>query len=127
MPPSAFPPWQREHLAAKSSRPAATVPEPSGNPLPSGAIEAPRLRISSAVAGRPTPYFCDCAVMMAAPANAITPSFHIGHGPVGIHFPELHAVVVITDFASIWNVKMRALPSGIRSVYFAVSSLAMYG
>src|SRR5262252_10940246 len=33
---------------------------------------------------------------------------------------------VITDFASMRYVKIRALPSGIRSEYFEVSSLAMY-
>ena len=34
---------------------------------------------------------------------------------------------VMTDFASITKVNLRALPSGIRSVYFEVSSRAYQG
>src|SRR2546422_5953202 len=100
MPPCPFSPWQLEHLAAYTSRPAAAVPEPSGKPLPSGAMEAPRLRICSAVAGCPTPYRVDCAAIAAAKTSAIALSFHIGHSPIGAHLPQLDAVIVITGIYS---------------------------
>src|SRR5579864_4725908 len=73
--PLAFSPWHLEHRAAKISRPAAAVPEPSGSPVPSGAIVVPKPRICSSVARCPTPYFGDCATVRAAPASTITLSF----------------------------------------------------
>src|ERR1700738_522279 len=83
--PSPFSPWHLEQRAAKTSRPAATVPEPSGRPVPSGAIATPRSRICAGAGGRPTPYLGDWAASATAPANSIALSFHIGHRPVGLH------------------------------------------
>src|SRR5579863_4749930 len=100
MSPSAFAPWQRAHSEMKTSRPAATVPEPSGRPVPSGAIATPKSRICSGVAGRPTPYFGDCAASATAPAIITTLSFHIGHRPISLHFPKFDPIKVIIGIYS---------------------------
>src|SRR5215469_7267514 len=82
------------------SRPATTVPEPSGRPVPSGAIATPKSRICSGVAGCPTPYFGDCSTSIVAADNTAKLSFHIRHHPIGLHFPVLDAVKVISGVRS---------------------------
>src|SRR4030095_13014643 len=96
--PSAFGPWHLAHCAANTSRPAATVPEPSGRPVPSGAIAEPRSRISSGLGGRPTADAGDCAGSVADAASIVSIAkmialhLHIGHRPVRVDFPEFHSV-----------------------------------
>src|SRR5215475_8797184 len=86
---------------ANTSRPAATVPEPSGKPVPSGAIADLRSRISSGVGGRPTPNVGDCAASWTAAASAtikiarIALHLHTRHRPVRVDLPELHSVEVV--------------------------------
>src|SRR5262245_38296792 len=102
MSPSPLGPWHRAHCAANTVRPSATLPDPAGSPVPSGAIAEARSRNSSGVGGRPTPNRGDCASAVtvqstsaAAVAAAARSRIAIGDGPVRGDPPELDAVVVI--------------------------------
>src|SRR5436190_17310778 len=98
-PPSPMLPWHAAHFAANTVFPSTAVPEPTGNPVPSGATMMPSPRVSASVGGRPTPYLGDCASVTvpasssAAAATALS-RLHIGHAPVGTHLPQLDPVVV---------------------------------
>src|SRR5262249_42210192 len=88
---------------SNTSRPAVAVPEPSGRPVPSGAIAALRSRISSGVAGRPTPNVGDCAesgIVEASATIRIALYLHISHRPVLVHFPEFHSIEVVAGIGT---------------------------
>src|SRR5204862_3319109 len=95
MSPSPFGPWHRAHFAAKTSRPAATLPDPAGKPVPSGAIADPSSRTSSGVGGCPTPNVGDCAASVTDATTTSALTFHIGHRPVRPHLPEFDPIEVI--------------------------------
>src|SRR5258707_13532905 len=71
------------------------VPQPGGNSSPVGPIEISKVRSSSAVVARPTPYVGDCANAGLPRSNAIVASLSepIGHTPVPRDPPRHYAVV----------------------------------
>src|SRR5215467_12446150 len=91
---------------SNTSRPAVAVPEPSGRPVPSGAIAALRSRISSCDAGRPTQNVGDCAESGIVEASAairiarIALYLHISHRPVLVHLPEFHSIEVVAGIGT---------------------------
>src|SRR5258708_23120695 len=93
--PSAFSPWHFAQRCAKTARPSIAVPEPSGNPFPSGATVTPNARISSPAGARPTPYFGDCAASTVAKRHPIATTrgsgIRIRDAPIGRDRPPLDA------------------------------------
>src|SRR6266566_6847947 len=95
-PPMPALPWQATHVfRSKSTAPSLAVPRPGGSSSPVGPIEISKVRSSSAVVARPTPYVADCANAGLARSNAIVTSLSepIGHTPVPGDPPRHYAVV----------------------------------
>src|SRR5258706_7319688 len=95
-PPSPLAPWQAAHLAAKTVAPCAGVPEPTGRPTPSGAMEMSQAFKSPSEIGLPS-FGISAAEVTPAPIPSAAASAKIlridmGDRSLGIDAPARNRV-----------------------------------